>query len=115
MRQVPGIFHFCAGLAAHDAARIGQEELGKDNSPAPYRELVLQPSNLPLNKFVCSPDDQSAQKIQGGIHEGSDEREGGGREGGDDFGDEEYDIRDYVDLKMISRAHHNGITRINVR
>ena len=67
---------------------------------------MLQPSNLPLNEFVGGPDDQGAQQIEGRVHEGSDERKGGGGEGGDDFGDEEDNVCYYVDLEMVSRNAH---------
>lgn len=73
-----------------------------------------QPSNLPLDELVRGPDDQSAQQIKSGIHEGSYEREGGGREGGDDFGSEEDYVRNYVDLKMISGKTHKGNSRMTV-
>ena len=77
---------------------------GEDEDPegfepsAAHGEFVLQASDLPLDELIGCPDDQGAEQVEGGVYEGSDEREGGGGEGGDDFGDEEDDVCYHVDL-----------------
>ena len=66
-----------------------------------YGEFVLQTANPPLDELVGRPDYERAEKIEGGVEEGSDEGEGGGSEGGDYFRNEEDDVGYYIDLVLL--------------
>ena len=75
---------------------------------------MLQTSDFPLNELVRRPDDQRAEQIEGGVHKGSNEREGGGRHGGNNFGDEEDDVGYDVDLYGFSRKLCKGLSRTTI-
>jgi len=59
---------------------------------------VPQTSYFPLNELVGRPYDEGTQEVERGVNKGCHQGEGGRGESGNDFGGQEQDIGNYVDI-----------------